>query len=79
MSTPARSTPGPVLDPGVAVLTAGMWKGTISGGVFTPVGPAVLAPADDPAAHNLRAVAQLKLPLNVLGINETCLTDVPPL
>jgi hypothetical protein len=49
--------PGATLDPGVAVLTVGMWKGTISGGAFMPNGPAILAPADDPGAHNLRASA----------------------
>jgi hypothetical protein len=49
------SVPSGTLAPGTAVLTAGMWKGTISGGVFTPVGPALLAPTDDPGAHNLRS------------------------
>ena len=32
-----------------------MSPGTISGGAFTPVGPALLAPADDPGSHNLRS------------------------
>jgi hypothetical protein len=39
---------------GAAVLTIGIWKGTISGGAFTPTGT-ILAPTDDPAAQDIRS------------------------
>jgi chitobiase/beta-hexosaminidase-like protein len=45
--------PGPTLDAGTAVLTVGMWKGTLSGGVFTPTAT-ILEPTDDPAAQDMR-------------------------
>jgi len=46
--------PGASLDAGSAVLTVGMWKGTISGGVFTPTAT-LLDPTDDPAGQDLRS------------------------
>jgi hypothetical protein len=45
---------GSTLDAATALLTVGMWKGTISGGVFTPTGT-LLAPTDDPGAQDLRS------------------------
>ncbi|HKP19173.1 MAG TPA: chitobiase/beta-hexosaminidase C-terminal domain-containing protein [Gaiellaceae bacterium] len=46
--------PTGTLDAGTAVLTVGMWKGTLSGGVFTPTAT-IIDPTDDPAAQDLRA------------------------
>ncbi len=41
-----------------AVLTVGMWKGTISGSTFTPTGT-IVAPTDDPGSHNLHSGADV--------------------
>jgi len=67
---------------GQAVLTVGMWKGTVSGGVFTPSGPALLPPTDDPGAHDLRALtlqtttATYALPAFTLAANETLFVEL---
>ncbi len=74
------SVPG-ALDPGTALLTVGMWKGTISGATFTPVGPALLAPTDDPGSHDLRSglnattSASYTLPKFSLGAGETLFVE----
>ena len=41
-----------------AVLTVGMWKGTISGSTFTPTGT-IVTPTDDPGSHNLHSGADV--------------------
>jgi hypothetical protein len=48
------AVPGGTLDPGLAVLTVGIWKGTVSGGAFTPTGT-ILTPTDDPGGQDLRS------------------------
>ncbi len=45
--------PDATLTAGAAVLTVGIWKGTISGSSFTATGT-ILTPTDDPSAQNLR-------------------------
>src|SRR5262249_39238454 len=75
------SVPSATLDAGTALLTVGMWKGTISGGTFTPVGPALLAPTDDPGSNDLRAglnsttSASYALPKFSLGAGETLFVE----
>ena len=66
---------------GAAVLTVGVWKGTVAGGVFTPTGT-ILAPTDDPAAQNLRpdvnlttTTATYALPKFSLAAGETLFVD----
>ena len=80
--TVKTSVPGATLDPGTALLTVGMWKGTISGATFTPVGPALLAPTDDPGSHDLRSglnattSASYTLPKFSLGAGETLFVEL---
>ena len=76
------SVPSATLDPGTALLTVGMWKGTISGATFTPVGPALLAPTDDPGSHDLRSglntttSTSYALPKFSLGAGETLFVEL---
>ncbi len=65
------------LTAGAAVLTVGLWKGTIAGGVFTPTGT-ILAPTDDPSGTDLRTsqnavvtAVNITLPQVTLAANET--------
>ena len=79
--TVATVIPGGILDPGTAVLTVGMWKGTISSGVFTPTA-AILGPTDDPAAQDLRSdfnvttSVTFSLPKFSLGAGETLFVEL---
>jgi Chitobiase/beta-hexosaminidase C-terminal domain len=79
--TVETSVPSGTLDPATALLTVGMWKGTISGGAFTPVGPALLAPTDDPGSHDLRSglnvttSASYSLPKFSLAAGETLFVE----
>ena len=79
--TVKTSVPGATLDPGTTLLTVGMWKGTISGATFTPVGPALLAPTDDPGSHDLRSglnattSSAYTLPKFSLGAGETLFVE----
>ncbi len=80
--TAKTRVPSATLDPGTALLTVGMWKGTISGSTFTPVGPALLVPTDDPGSHDLRAglnattSASYTLPKFSLGAGETLFVEL---
>ena len=80
--TVKTSVPGATLDPGTALLTVGMWKGTISGATFTPVGPPLLAPTDDPGSHDLRSglnattSTSYALPKFSLGAGETLFVEL---
>ena len=79
--TVATVVPGGSLDAGTAVLTVGMWKGTISSGVFTPTA-AILDPTDDPAAQDLRSgfnvttSVTFSLPKFSLGAGETLFVEL---
>ncbi|HWB57305.1 MAG TPA: Ig-like domain-containing protein [Gaiellaceae bacterium] len=66
---------------GAAVLTVGVWKGTVAGGTFTPTGT-ILTPTDDPAAQNLRTsvnptntTATYSLPAFSIAAGETLFVD----
>ena len=66
---------------GTAVMTVGVWKGTVSGGVFTPTGT-ILTPTDDPAAQNIRPnvstntfTVSYSLPKIALAAGETLFVD----
>ncbi|HYM64599.1 MAG TPA: hypothetical protein VES61_07960, partial [Gaiellaceae bacterium] len=69
------------LTAGAAVLTVGLFKGTISGSTFTVTGT-ILAPTDDPAAQNLRSnvnpvttTASYAIPKFSLAAGETLFVD----
>ena len=73
--------PNTTLVAGTAVLTVGVFKGTVSGGVFTPTGT-ILAPTDDPAAQNMRTgtnavttTASYTLSAFTLAAGETLFVD----
>ena len=73
--------PNATLIAGTAVLTVGVFKGTISGGVFTPTGT-ILTPTDDPLAQDLRSAAtpvtttvSYTLPKFSLAAGETLFVD----
>ena len=72
---------GASLDAGAAVLTVGMWTGTISSGVFTPVAT-ILDPTDDPAAQDLRSNVDVttsvtfSLPKFSIGAGETLFVEL---
>ncbi|MGI8605730.1 MAG: hypothetical protein ACR2L0_01030, partial [Gaiellaceae bacterium] len=73
--------PTGVFTAGTAVLTVGLFKGTISSGVFTPTGT-ILAPTDDPLAQDLRTgvnpvttTVSYTLPKFSLAAGETLLVD----
>jgi hypothetical protein len=51
--TVRTDVPDVLLTPGQAILAVGVWKGRVSGGVFSPT-QTLLAPTDDPAAQDLR-------------------------
>ena len=73
--------PNATLVAGTAVLTVGVFKGTISGGVFTPTGT-ILTPTDDPLAQDLRSAVtpvtttvSYTLPKFSLAAGETLFVD----
>ncbi len=66
---------------GTAVMTVGVWKGTVSGGVFTSTGT-ILTPTDDSAAQNIRPnvntntfTVSYSLPKISLAAGETLFVD----
>jgi chitobiase/beta-hexosaminidase-like protein len=73
--------PGTTLDPGNALLTVGMWKGTVSGGLFSPTAT-LIPPTDDPSAQNLRASltgttsVMFMVPKFALGAGETLFVEL---
>ncbi len=66
---------------GAAVLTVGLWKGTVAGSAFTPTAT-ILTPSDDPVAQNLRVnvnptttTVTFSLPAFSLAAGETLFVD----
>ncbi|HVD10944.1 MAG TPA: hypothetical protein VNB88_09915, partial [Gaiellaceae bacterium] len=73
--------PNATLVAGTAVLTVGLFKGTISGNTFTVTGT-ILSPTDDPAGQNLRTgtnavttTATYSIPKFSLAAGETLFVD----
>ena len=74
--------PNTTLTTGAANYAVGMWKGTVSGGVFTSTGT-LLTPTDDPAVQNIRPdvnrntwTITYALPAFSLAANETLWVQV---
>ena len=79
--TVVTDIPDATLTAGTAVLTVGLWKGTLSGGTWTPT-QTILTPTDDPAAQNLRTTVANKtttvtfaLPAFSIAAGETLFVD----
>ncbi len=79
--TVVTDIPNATLTAGTAVLTVGLWKGTLSGGTWTPT-QTILTPTDDPAAQNLRTTVANKtttvtfsLPAFSIAAGETLFVD----
>ena len=79
--TVVTDIPDATLTAGTAVLTVGLWKGTLAGGTWTPT-QTILTPTDDPAAQNLRTTVANKtttvtfsLPAFSIAAGETLFVD----